>query len=93
MMFTFNRPPEIWSSVAICRASCGGQLSPTRTAMSNLIRLVSAAIALAKALGRGSKVVTILCDTGFRYLSSLYDDEWRVAKGLAPLRSETVAAA
>jgi cysteine synthase A len=27
-------------------------------------------------------VVTILCDTGFRYLSTLYNPEWLAAKGL-----------
>jgi cysteine synthase A len=27
-------------------------------------------------------VATILCDTGFRYLSSLYNAEWLAAKGL-----------
>jgi cysteine synthase A len=26
--------------------------------------------------------VTILCDTGFRYLSSLYNADWLRAKGL-----------
>ena len=28
------------------------------------------------------RVATILCDTGFRYLSSLYNAEWLTAKGL-----------
>ena len=28
------------------------------------------------------RVATILCDTGFRYLSSLYNAEWLRAKGL-----------
>lgn len=46
---------------------------------------VAGAIALARDLGPGSRVVTILCDTGFRYLSSLYDDVWRAAKHLPPL--------
>jgi cysteine synthase A len=46
---------------------------------------VAGAVALARHLGPGSRVVTILCDTGFRYLSSLYDDDWRQAKGLPPL--------
>ncbi|MFC0685153.1 cysteine synthase A [Novosphingobium clariflavum] len=31
---------------------------------------------------RDARVVTILCDTGFRYLSSLYNREWLEAKGL-----------
>jgi cysteine synthase len=43
---------------------------------------VAGAVALAKALGPGSRVVTILCDTGFRYLSSLYNPAWLEAKGL-----------
>lgn len=28
------------------------------------------------------RVATILCDTGFRYLSSLYNAEWLKSKGL-----------
>ncbi|NLR70701.1 cysteine synthase A [Novosphingobium sp. ERN07] len=43
---------------------------------------VAGAVALAKRLGPGSRVVTILCDTGFRYLSSLYNAEWLRVKGL-----------
>ncbi|OYX93578.1 MAG: cysteine synthase A [Novosphingobium sp. 17-62-19] len=43
---------------------------------------VAGAVALAKQLGPGSRVATILCDTGFRYLSSLYNAEWLKAKGL-----------
>ncbi len=43
---------------------------------------VAGAIALGKQLGKGSRVATILCDTGFRYLSSLYNAEWLRAKGL-----------
>jgi hypothetical protein len=50
MMFTVSRPPATWSSVASCRASCGGQLSPTRTAASSRMRVVSAAMAAAKAV-------------------------------------------
>jgi cysteine synthase A len=42
---------------------------------------VAGAVALAKALGPGSRVATILCDTGFRYLSSLYNPAWLKAKG------------
>ena len=40
------------------------------------------AIALGKQLGAGARVATILCDTGFRYLSSLFNAEWLEAKGL-----------
>ena len=43
---------------------------------------VSGAIRLARELGPGKVIVTILCDTGFRYLSSLYNAEWLRAKGL-----------
>jgi cysteine synthase A len=43
---------------------------------------VAGAVALARHLGPGKRIATILCDTGFRYLSTLYDPEWRAAKGL-----------
>ena len=39
-------------------------------------------MALAKQLGPGKRVATILADTGFRYLSSLYNGEWLQSKGL-----------
>ncbi len=45
---------------------------------------VAGAVALGKQLGPGSRIVTILCDTGFRYLSTLYNRDWLVAKGLTP---------
>ncbi|MET3712967.1 cysteine synthase A [Sphingomonas trueperi] len=44
---------------------------------------VAGAVRLARALGPGKRVATILCDTGFRYLSTLYNDEWLAAKGLS----------
>lgn len=43
---------------------------------------VAGAVRLARHLGPGSRVVTILCDTGFRYLSTLYNRSWLEAKGL-----------
>ena len=43
---------------------------------------VAGAIALARQLGPGKRIATILCDTGFRYLSTLYNAEWLAAKGL-----------
>ena len=43
---------------------------------------VAGAVKLARDLGPGHRIVTILCDTGFRYLSSLYNAEWLRAKGL-----------
>ncbi len=43
---------------------------------------VAGAVALGRELGPGARVVTILCDTGFRYLSTLYNPEWLRLKGL-----------
>jgi cysteine synthase A len=43
---------------------------------------VAGAVRLARDLGPGKRVVTILCDTGFRYLSTLYNPAWLAAKGL-----------
>lgn len=51
---------------------------------------VAGAVRLARDLGPGKRVVTILCDTGFRYLSTLYNPAWLAAKGLA--RAEVVPA-
>lgn len=46
---------------------------------------VAGAIALGKQLGKGSRVATILCDTGFRYLSTIYNPEWMKSKNLPPM--------
>ncbi len=46
---------------------------------------VAGAVQLAKYLGSGKRIATILCDTGFRYLSTLYNLEWMQAKGLNPM--------
>ena len=43
---------------------------------------VAGAIALARALGPGRVIVTILCDSGMRYLSTVYDPAWLATKGL-----------
>lgn len=43
---------------------------------------IAGAMRLAHDLGPGKTIVTILCDTGFRYLSSLYNPDWLRAKGL-----------
>lgn len=45
---------------------------------------VGAAVALAKEFGPGHTIVTVLCDSGQRYQSRLYDREWLAAKGLSP---------
>ena len=46
---------------------------------------VAGAVALGKQLGSGSRIATILCDTGFRYLSTIYNAEWMRSKGLEPM--------
>jgi cysteine synthase A len=43
---------------------------------------VAGAIALARALGPGKTIVTILCDSGMRYLSTIYNPDWLAAKNL-----------
>jgi len=43
---------------------------------------VAAAIRLAKALGPGKTIVTVLCDSGSRYQSKLFNPEFLAAKGL-----------
>jgi cysteine synthase A len=45
---------------------------------------VAAAVVLAKQLGPGHTIVTILCDSGTRYQSRLFNREWLAAKGLLP---------
>jgi cysteine synthase A len=44
---------------------------------------VAGAMALARELGPGKTIVTILCDSGMRYLSTLYNPVWLDAKGLS----------
>ena len=44
---------------------------------------VGAAVALAKEMGPGHTIVTILCDGGARYQSRLYNQEWLASKGLS----------
>jgi cysteine synthase len=46
---------------------------------------VGAAMVLAKQLGPGHTIVTVLCDGGTRYQSKLYNPEWLTEKGLMPL--------
>lgn len=43
---------------------------------------VGAAVALAKQMGPGHTIVTILCDGGTRYQSRLFNREWLAEKGL-----------
>ncbi|HIK04193.1 MAG TPA: cysteine synthase A [Trichormus sp. M33_DOE_039] len=44
---------------------------------------VAAAVALAKQLGPGHTIVTILCDSGSRYQSRIFNREWLASKGLS----------
>ena len=43
---------------------------------------VAAAIRVARDLGPGHTVVTVLCDGGSKYLSRFYNPEWLTTKGL-----------
>jgi cysteine synthase A len=45
---------------------------------------VGAAIALAKKLGPGHTIVTVLCDGGARYQSRLFNPAWLAERGLLP---------
>ncbi|WP_439532953.1 cysteine synthase A [Polymorphobacter sp.] len=43
---------------------------------------VAGAVRLARALGPGHTIVTILCDSGLRYLSTIWNSGWLAARGL-----------
>jgi cysteine synthase A len=45
---------------------------------------VAAAVRLAKQLGPGHRIATILCDSGTRYQSRLFNQQWLADKGLLP---------
>jgi len=45
---------------------------------------VAAAVQVARDLGPGHRIATILCDGGSRYQSRLFDPEWLAGKGLRP---------
>ncbi|MGL5510415.1 MAG: cysteine synthase A [Microcoleaceae cyanobacterium] len=45
---------------------------------------VGAAVALAKQMGPGHTIVTVLCDGGTRYQSKLFNQKWLEEKGLWP---------
>ena len=44
---------------------------------------VAAAVRVARELGPGHTVVTVLCDGGAKYQSRLFNPEWLAQKGLA----------
>jgi cysteine synthase len=43
---------------------------------------VAAAVRVARDLGPGHTVVTVLCDNGSKYLSRLFNRDWLAQKGL-----------
>ncbi len=45
---------------------------------------VAGAVRFAKERGRGQTLVTILCDSGHKYQSTLYNSEWLATKNLDP---------
>ncbi|MEB3342117.1 cysteine synthase A [Okeania sp.] len=45
---------------------------------------VGAAVALAKQMGPGHTIVTVLCDSGSRYQSKLFSRDWLAARNLFP---------
>jgi cysteine synthase len=47
---------------------------------------LGAAVAIARQLGPGHRIVTILCDGGARYQSKLFNPAWLTEKGLWPLQ-------
>jgi cysteine synthase A len=54
---------------------------------------VAAAVRVARDLGPGHTVVTMLCDTGAKYLSRLFNRDWLLQKGLLEAAGIAVAAA
>jgi cysteine synthase A len=55
---------------------------------SSAINVIGAYL-LAKQLGPGKTIVTILCDSGARYMSKIYDAAWLKSKGLTPVAKST----
>ena len=47
-----------------------------------------AAVALAEKLGPGQRIVTILCDSGHKYQSRLFNEEFLAGKGLRPWKPQ-----
>jgi len=43
---------------------------------------VAAAVAVARQMGPGHRIVTVLCDSGHKYQSRLYNRDWLEQKGL-----------
>lgn len=49
---------------------------------SSAVNLV-AALKIARILGEGHTIVTLLCDSGSRHLTKFYDDEFLLSRGLS----------
>jgi len=49
---------------------------------------VVGAVKLARKLGKGHTIATILCDGGGRYQSRMYNPEWLAEKGLTPVAKD-----
>jgi cysteine synthase A len=49
---------------------------------------VAAAVETARRLGPGHTIVTVLCDSGDRYRSRLYDADWLASRGLSQPRRD-----
>jgi cysteine synthase A len=47
-----------------------------------------AAVKVAKQMGPGHTIVTILCDSGSKYQSRLFNSDFLAAKGLTPWRPQ-----
>ena len=52
---------------------------------------VAAAVRVARELGPGHTIVTVLCDGGAKYQSRLFNREWLQQKGLAGQRGAPAA--
>jgi cysteine synthase A len=52
---------------------------------------VAAAVETARRLGPGHRIVTVLCDSGDRYRSRLYNAAWLLSKGLRHPQRDSVA--
>jgi cystathionine beta-synthase len=49
--------------------------------------LIAAAVRYARERGTSARIVTFVCDSGNKYLSKIYDDEWMEDRGLLPAGS------
>lgn len=54
---------------------------------------VAAAVETARRLGPGHRIVTVLCDSGDRYRSRLYDADWLATKGLSQPQRDSLTVA